>query len=417
MLNGPSKHDPYAVFRVANFRHYLYGRVGLAVGTQIQGIALGGEMYQRPGQALALGMGGLVQAIPSIALALPAGYLADRFNRQHVALISLVGTPLTSLGLGILSLSEGPIEAMYGLLLLDAISNVLGGPSRTALLPQIVPRNVFPNAVTWNSSMWQLTSVLGPAIGGFVIVWSVPSAYFCAAAGSTVFILMFRRIRLQPRQRDTTNPSMAMVLGGVRYVWRSRLVLAAVSLDMFAVLFGGAVYLLPIFAEDILGVGEAGLGWLHAAPAAGAFSMAILLAHLPPMQKSGRNLLWSVAGFGLATIVFGFSTSFWLSIVMLFLTGVFDQVSMVIRHTLVQLLTPDEMRGRVTAVNSVFISASNNLGGMESGLVAHWYGPIFSVVSGGIGSIVVVVITAIASPRLRRFGSLKDIQTEKQSDA
>ena len=228
---------------------------------------------------------------------------------------------------------------------------------------------------------------------------------------------MFRRIRLQPRQRDTTNPSMAMVLGGVRYVWRSRLVLAAVSLDMFAVLFGGAVYLLPIFAEDILGVGEAGLGWLHAAPAAGAFSMAILLAHLPPMQKSGRNLLWSVAGFGLATIVFGFSTSFWLSIVMLFLTGVFDQVSMVIRHTLVQLLTPDEMRGRVTAVNSVFISASNNLGGMESGLVAHWYGPIFSVVSGGIGSIVVVVITAIASPRLRRFGSLTDIQTEKQSDA
>ena len=409
----PGTHDPYAAFRVAGFRRYLYGRVGLAVGTHVQEIAVGWEMYQRTGEALALGMVGLVQALPWMVLALPAGYLADRFDRRRVALLSLTGATLTSLGLAALSIAEGPVEAMYALLLLDAVSNVLGSPARTALLPQIVPRQVFHNAVTWNSSMWQLTSVLGPAAGGLVIVWSVPAAYLCAAAGSLVFIFMFGRIRLQRDDRAAAPTSAAMILGGVRYIWRSRLVLSAVSLDMFAVLFGGAVYLLPIFAKDILEVGAEGLGWLRAAPAAGAFCMAILLAHLPPMRKSGRNLLWCVAGFGMATIIFGLSTSLWLSLAMLFLTGAFDQVSMVIRHTLVQLLTPDEMRGRVTAVNSVFISASNNLGGMESGLVAHWFGPVFSVVSGGIGSILVVALTAAASSRLRRFGSLRDVQSER----
>ena len=411
-MKPASAHDPYAAFRVANFRLFLYGRVGLAVGTRIQGVAIGWEMYQRTGEALALGIVGLVQALPAIVLALPAGYLADRFDRRAVVLLSLVGATIASLGLAVLSIFEGPFEAMYALLFFDAISNVLGGPARTALLPQIVPRTVFHNAVTWNSSMYQLTSVLGPALGGFVILWSVPAAYVSAAVGSLIFIPLFLRMRLRKVERSREPTSLAMVLGGVRFMWRTRLVLAAISLDMFAVLFGGAVYLLPIFAADILHVGARGLGWLHAAPAAGAFCMALLLAHLPPMQKSGRNLLCCVAGFGLATIVFGLSTSFWLSLAMLFLTGVFDQVSMVIRHTLVQLLTPDEMRGRVTAVNSIFISASNELGGMESGLVAHWFGPLVSVVSGGVGAIVVVVATALASPRLRTFGSLRDIKTE-----
>jgi MFS family permease len=208
--------------------------------------------------------------------------------------------------------------------------------------------------------------------------------------------------------RRVGQASFQSLLAGLKFVSQARLILIVITLDLFAVLLGGAVYLLPIFAQDILKVGATGFGWLQAAPAAGAFCMAICLAYLPPMKRAGRNLLLAVAGFGVATIIFGLSTSFWLSFAMLFLTGLFDNISMVIRHTLMQLLTPDQMRGRVSAVTTIFIGASNELGGLESGVVARWFGPVFSVVSGGIGTIVVVALTALVSPQLRTFGALHE---------
>ena len=405
------KHDPYAAFRDPNYRQYISGWFVAMVATRIQNMAIGWEMYQRTGQALALGLVGLAIALPTILLALPAGYLADTFNRRTLLIFSLLGASATSLGLAALSWVQGSISMMYGLLVLDAAVITLGRPARTALLPQIVPREVFPNAVTWNTSLMQITSVLGPAIGGFVVAVSVPAAYVASAAGTLLYAAMLTRLDvpgIPDREAAKTQASLQTLLAGLHFLRRTRLLLAIMALDMFAVLLGGAVYLLPIFAEDILQVGAQGFGWLRAAPAVGAFCTALALVYLPPMQRAGRNLLLGVAGFGIATIFFGLSTSFWLSLAMLFLTGVFDNISMVIRHTLVQLITPDSMRGRVSAVNYVFVGASNELGGLESGLVAHWFGPVVSVVSGGIGTLVVVLVTAVSSFQLRTHGALSE---------
>ena len=378
------------------------------IGTRIQSIAIAWEIYQRTGQALSLGLVALVQALPVIGFALPAGYLADRFRRRHLLLLSLVGMTLTSLGLAVLSYTEGSITFMFGLLFLDTTAVTLGRPARMAIVPQLVPNAIFANAIAWYTSLVQIASVIGPALGGFVVAVNVPLAYVLAAVSSVLSIVTFLGIELPPGPKEVERPSLRTVLAGIEFVRNNRLILTIISLDLFAVLLGGAVYLLPIYAKDILKVGATGFGWLEAAPAAGAFCMAILLAHLPPMQRAGRTLLLAVGGFGLATIVFGLSTSFGLSWAMLFLTGALDNISIVVRHTLIQLLTPDSMRGRVSAVSSIFVSASNEFGGFESGLVAHWLGPVFSVVSGGIGTIVVVMITALAAPELLSFGALQD---------
>ena len=248
----------------------------------------------------------------------------------------------------------------------------------------------------------------GPAIGGVVILWSVPLAFCFAALGSTLCVLLTARMTFSARGSAGSEPPIQALVRGLKFIRDNRLVLSLMSIDMFAVLLGGAVYLLPIYAEDILMVGPQGFGWLRAAPAVGAFCMSLLIAHLPPMQRAGRNLLLAVGAFGVVTIVFGVSTNFWLSFAMLFFTGLFDSVSMVVRHTLIQLTTPDEMRGRVSAVSGVFVSASNELGGLESGVVAHWFGPVVSVVSGGFGTIGVVLTMAVVSPRLRRHGPLTE---------
>ena len=410
-----NKHDPYAALRVSAYRKYAAGWFAALIGHQIQTTAIGWEMYQRTGEALAWGLVGLAIALPTIILALPAGYLADTFNRRTVVIFSLIGTTLTSCGLAILSYKQGSIGLMYAILVLDATVTVLGAPARRALLPQLVPRDVFPNAVTWSTSLMQTAWMVGPAIGGAIVTFSVPSAYIASAACTGWFVIMLLRMTFQPIEQDSTSgklSAMDRLLGGLKFIGHTRLLLWLMSLDMFAVLLGGAVYLLPIFAEDILKVGPKGFGLLRSAPAVGALCMAILLAYLPPMKKAGRNLLLSVAGFGVVTIVFGLSENFYLSFAMLFFTGMFDNVSMVIRHTLVQLATPDAMRGRISAVNGVFVSASNELGGLESGLVANWFGPVVSVVSGGIGTIVVVIITAMASPSLRSVGAMHETKTE-----
>lgn len=419
MPNHPTpsdtKHDPYAAFRVPGYRLYMAGWLVALMGTRIQSIAIGWEMYQRTGNAFSLGLVGLAQAFPAIAFALPAGYIADRFNRRRVIMLSLTGMTLTSLGLAALSLTEGPIQLMYLLLFMDATAVILGRPARSAILPRLVPEHVFPNAVTWNTSLMNMAAVVGPAIGGFMLAWSVASAYVVSALGSLVFIAMLSRIKLAPSLGNAGHATLETVLGGIRFVWRTKLVFSLMALDMFAVLLGGAVYLLPIYAEDILNVGATGFGWLQAAPAVGAVCMAMTLTYLPPMRHAGRNLLLSIAGFGVATIIFGISTSFWLSFAMLFMTGALDNVSMVIRHTLIQLSTPDEMRGRVSAVNSVFVSSSNELGGFESGVVAQWFGPVVSVVSGGIGTIIVVAITAKLAPALRTHGSMEHTKPIEES--
>jgi len=379
----------------------------------MQSVAVGWDVYQRTGEPLALGLVGLAQVIPAIVLALPAGWLADTYDRRKVVLLSLLAMTLTSVGLTVQSLLNADIWVVYTLLTLDAVGGSLGRPARSSLVPRIVPRDVFPAAVAWNNSMFQLAGVVGPAVGGFIIATSIPAAYALAAAGSLLFAFLLARIPEAAGVADGGggHATLSTLFDGIHYLRRTRVLLAIISLDMFAVLLGGAVYLLPVFAEDVLDVGATGLGYLHAAPAVGALFMALLLAHLPPLGKAGRALLLSVAGFGVATIIFGLSSNLYLSLAMLFLTGAFDQVSMVVRHTMVQLTTPDAMRGRVSAVNGVFVSASNELGGFESGLVAHWFGPIVAVVSGGIGTLLVVAVTAWSSPKLRRFGSLGEINT------
>ncbi|MBV7330146.1 MFS transporter [Chloroflexi bacterium TSY] len=256
----------------------------------------------------------------------------------------------------------------------------------------------------------QITSVVGPAIGGTILAISLPATYMVSALSSVIFLLLLTRLKLSEYVAHSEPASLRTVLGGLRFVWRTRIILTIISLDMFAVLLGGAVYLLPIYAKDILLVGPTEFGWLQAAPAVGALCMVLTLTYLPPLKQAGRALLLAVAAFGAATIVFGVSRSFWLSWGMLFLTGAFDNISMVVRHTLMQLLTPDRMRGRVSAVTSVFVTASNELGGFESGVVAHWFGPIVSVVSGGIGTIMVVLATASLSPELVRYGALDEVR-------
>jgi MFS family permease len=402
--------DAYAAFRVPLYRDFLLGSLLVQLGTAAQGLALGWEVYQRTGEAFSLGMIGLVQAVPMLLLTLPAGYLADVLDRRKLILVSLAGTVITSLGLAACSYFRAPVGWMYALLFLESAFLRLGWPARAALLPLLVPRHLLENAVKWRTSAFHVSAMVGPALGGFIIAWSLSAAYLFCSICTAVFMLVMLRLRLPHAPRGKSGAMFVQLLEGLRFVWRNKLILGAMSLDLFAVLLGGAVYLLPIYANDILRVGEEGLGYLRAAPAVGAFAMALLLAHLPPMRRAGATLLLCVAGFGIATIVFGFSKSFWLSLAMLFLTGAFDNVSMVVRGTLIQLATPNEMRGRVSAVNGIFIGSSNELGGFESGLVAAWFNPVVSVVSGGAGTLLVVAACWALFPRLGRLRTFSELE-------
>ena len=381
-------------------------------------VALGWELYERTNSALALGLVGLVTAIPVVLLALPAGHLADRMDRKKIVVAAQMIFILMSLALAVLSYSRGPIVLMFAILLIRGIAQAYNNPARSALLPRLVPPEVFANAVTWSSSGFQTAAVVGPALGGLAIAIQhrATGAYIIDAVLTGVYLSMLIAIRgdhgqqgdstsahaLRPRERMTFKSLVA----GMRFVMDTKVILAALTLDLFAVLFGGATALLPIFARDILHVGPEGLGWLRAAPSVGALIVMLTIAHRPPMQKTGWTLILAVAGFGIATIVFGLSRSFGLSMAMLMILGGLDGISMVIRGTLVQLWTPDEMRGRVSAVNSVFIDMSNELGGFESGALAAAVGPIVAVVGGGIGTIMVVAGVAWAWPELRRLGPL-----------
>lgn len=419
-MNRPAlqeKHDPYVALRVAGFRRLFVGGLLIHIGVSAQSVAIGWEMYVRTNSAMMLGLVGLAQALPMVLLTLPAGYLADVYDRRRVMAIGLIGTTLTSLGLMAFSMAEGSILLMFLLLFMDAAFHRLAGPASAALIPQLVPSSVLENAIKWQTSLFHVSSVVGPAIGGAIIAWRTSAAYAFSALTTTIFVMMLFGIHIPEGRRSLPGNMIKQVVEGMRFVWHQKLILGTISLDMFAVLLGGAVYLLPVFARDILiapwGMSpEQSLGLLRSAPALGSVVMALLLAHRPPLQRAGRSMLLAVAAFGVATIIFGVSRSFWLSLVMLFLTGFFDNISVVVRHTLVQLRTPNELRGRVSAVNSIFIGASNELGGFESGCVAHFLGPVVSVISGGIGTLLVVAAWSRFVPGLWRFGRLSQEAAE-----
>jgi MFS family permease len=413
-------HDPYAALRLAPYRRYAIGSTLSNLGQQMQAAAVGWEVAIRSANPpLAISMVGLVGALPVILLALPAGHLADTLDRKKLTIVTLFLAAICSIGLATLSYMEGPLILMYIMLLLSATMLSIGGPARSALLSQIVPLEYYSNAATWGSSCFQIASMVGPALAGWIIAINtlgsglhifrtLPLAYLIDAACGVCFAALLMSVHIRPAQHRGESASLQTLLAGIRFVRMNKIILATITMDLFAVLLGGATYMLPLYAKDVLHVGAVGFGWLRAAPAIGAFTMALVVAHLPPMKKAGRNLLFAVAGFGLATVVFGISKSFLLSLLMLFLTGAFDNISVVVRHTLVQVLTPDSMRGRVSAVNNVFIGASNELGGFESGLAADKLGLIRSVVLGGVGTIFVVLAVAGIWPQVRKFGSLAD---------
>ncbi|HLV80796.1 MAG TPA: MFS transporter [Chthonomonadaceae bacterium] len=403
-------HDSYAALRYNDFRLLVIGRFLTTLGGQMLDVAVGWQLYEQTHSPLALGLVGLVEVTPVLLLALYAGHLADRLDRKRLVLATRAVMVAGSLGLAALAYLNGPPAWVYACLLGIGIASAFNGPASSTLLPQTVPPALFSNAATWSSNMWQLAAALGPAVGGGLIAlfrWTTWN-YLLNALMGLAFMALIARMQGRPTERGAEENTLESLAAGIRFLRHSRLILAAITLDMFAVLLGGATALLPIYAKDILHVGPAGLGWMRTAPSVGAVIVALTLAHRPPLQRAGRTLLGAVAGFGAATIVFGVSRSFPLSLAMLCLMGAFDNVSVVVRSTLLLVHTPDALRGRVSAVNNIFVGTSNELGGFESGLVAQWFGPIISVVAGGAGTILVVVLTALVWPELRRLRAIEE---------
>ncbi len=440
LLRASGKHDPYAAFRFRAFSLYASGNLISVIGRLMFIVAVEWEMYARTHSATALGLVGLVIALPVVLLSLPAGHIADRFPRKRIVLVTQGLSAVCSLALAFVSLNhlnmpnwailrsgnhflysiasvferhtyfhfdDPSIPLIYLILLISATGRTFGWAARSSYFPQLVPRDAFANAVTWNSSVFQIGSVVGPALGGMLIVRAgFPFIYALDAACALSFFFLVLPIRSSDRGSSSERNAWRSLKEGLRFMISKQVVLATITLDMFAVFLGGATALLPIFADQILHCGPVGLGWMRAAPGIGAFIMALLIAYLPPMKKAGKTLLWCVTGFGIATIIFGLSRSLWVSLAMLFLTGVFDSVSVVIRHTLLQLVTPDTMRGRISAVNNIFIGTSNELGALESGLTAALFGPVLSVVAGGVGTILVVLGVSRVWPETRKIGAL-----------
>jgi MFS family permease len=437
--DASSPPDHYAVFRVRDFRLYLAGRLVAVLGQQMLTVAVGWELYERTHSPLALGIVGLTEMIAMLCCTLPAGHLADNLDRKRIILTALLVSSCASLGLALISWQHAPVAWIYACLFTAAASRTFLWPANAAFLTSLVPRELFPRAVTWNSGSFQLSSVAGPALGGALIALlkrysDHPAAFIYAfnlLAAMTCFLCM-KSVRAHHVVANPEPMSLKSFATGFRFIFAQRLILGMITLDMFAVFLGGATALLPVYAKDILHSGADGLGVLQAALPLGSVTCALFLAHRPPMQKAGRTLLWCVVVFGLATMTFGVLNDgalgrwigvslppaiwFWLSFAMLFTCGSVDNVSVVVRHTSVQLLTPDEKRGRVSAVNSLFIGTSNELGGFESGFVAYLFGAAIhqsnatgatiSVVTGGFGTILVVLVVAWLWPEIRRYGKL-----------
>ena len=405
---------PYAVFGLPDYRRYFIGNLLGILGHQMLTLAVGWEIYERTGSKLKLGYIGLVQYLPILLFTLPAGQIADRYNRKKILILTIGLTTFVGLAMFWLSARQGSVNLIYACLFLNGLARAFQGPARAAFVTQIVPREIFANAVAWGSNSFEIATIAGPALGGLMIaLFGKPTmVYGIVALVAFTNLILLAGIKTHQKQAQREPIKLQGLIAGLRFVWHSKIIVASITLDLFAVLLGGAVTLLPIYAKDILQVGPTGLGWMRAAPSIGAVLMSLFIAHRAPMRKAGWTLILAVAGFGGATIVFGLSRSFWLSMLMLFLIGAFDNISVIIRHTLVQLQTPDDMRGRVSSVNSLFIGTSNELGGYESGVTAEYFGTEVSVVAGGLGTILVVAIVSFIWPQLRKYGRLGMTETK-----
>jgi MFS family permease len=396
-------------FRYPNFRYFMSARVLITSAAEMQAVAVGWQIYSLTHRPLDLGLVGLAQFSPGILLFLIAGHTADRFPRQRILQVCYGGFGLCSILLLALSLHGiAAVWPIYAVLLFNGIVRAFNGPAGQAFMPLLVPAEHFPNAVTWGSSIFQAAMILGPTLGGAIYGFAnspIP-VYCCSALACVGALTLMGAIHIEPSSRPRQVASVAVVLEGIRYIWRSKLILGSISLDLFAVLLGGAVALLPVYAREILNTGAYGLGILRGAPSVGAVLMAIALVRWPLRRKAGFAMFACVFGFGVFTIAFGLSRNLALSIAALVLVGACDMVSVIIRHTLVQLGTPDEMRGRVSAVNGLFIGASNEIGQFESGLTAQWFGTVPAVVLGGAGTIAIVLLWAWLFPTLRRVNEL-----------
>ena len=414
-MSQPPLHDPYAALRISNFRWFVASLMAMTVATQIQAVVVAWQIYELTHDPLSLGLIGLAEAVPFIGVALFAGHIADRVNRLRISLVALVALFLCSLTLLGFTLSPGIISVgrvwpIYLVIFLSGIARSFLQPARSALGAELVPRELYPNAVTWRSSTWQLAEVVGPAIGGLVYGFgSATAAYGTDAAIMAIGVLSLARMRHSPAPSTLANESFWESLAtGIRFVRGQPVILGALTLDLFSVLFGGAVALLPVFAAEILHVGPEGLGVLRAAPAVGAVLMSVVLAHRPPLRQAGKALLISVVVFGLSIIGFGLSRDFLLSLALLAVSGMSDTVSVVIRSTLLQVLTPVHLLGRVSSVNAIFIGSSNEIGAFESGAAARLIGTVPSVVVlGGLATLVVVAVTAVKVPELRRLKEIR----------
>ncbi|MBL8910465.1 MAG: MFS transporter [Archangium sp.] len=410
--------DSIAAFRHPGVARFAVGRFLSAMAATSISVAVGWRLYEQTDSMLALGIVGLVEVIPVLGLALPAGIASDRFPRRRVAIASHLTLALCAGALGLLSWFSGPTWAYYVALFFLGVGTAFRGPSVGAMLPQLVPPKDFTNANAWISSTYELASISGPAVAGFLIAavsdaWLALLFAFCSHLGFTLVLFTLPEKPAANARLDLGRAGkhgLTEMLAGLRFVRDTKVFLAAITLDLFAVLFGGCIALMPVYAKDVLHVGPVGLGWLRAAPALGALSMALLQTRLPAWKRPGIVLLVTVAGFGIANITFGLSKWMWLSLLSLFLAGVFDNVSVVIRATLEQSLTPDAMRGRVSAIHYVFVGMSNELGSFESGATAAMFGPIASVVGGGIGTLLVVVFVALYFPQLRTLPPLHQLQ-------
>jgi MFS family permease len=411
--------DPYAALRFPNFRRYIFGLLALTISVQIQGTIVGWQIYDLTGDPLALGLIGLAEAVPFVGTSLFAGHAADRFDRRRQVLWSMLALVACSLALLTLTISHGlanavRVSAIYAVIMISGVARSFLMPARVALGAELVPRPLYPNAITWRSSTWQVAAVIGPALGGLLYAaGGAPLAYSIDTALMTVGMAwIFAMQHRSPARPASTAKLTEGLLSGLDFVRRERIIFGALSLDLFAVFFGGATALLPIFARDILHVGATGLGILRAAPAAGAVLIAVLLALRPVQRRNGALMIGTVGMFGAATVAFGLSRSFWLSVILLAITGACDMVSVVIRSTLLQVLTPEPLLGRVSAVNSVFVGSSNEIGAFESGFTAKLFGAVPAVVLGGLATMGVVGTIAWRFPPLRKLDALPSAARE-----
>lgn len=426
MTTKTNKQDPYQALRYREFNVFLLLRFAMVFAWSMQFIVIEWEVYSLTKDPLSLGLIGLMEVIPAVGMALFAGHMVDQREKKGLLVKCILGFSVISFGLFLLTWpkvvndwSTGAIlYSIYFLVFIGGLVRAFLGPTIFSLLSLIVPKKVYPNAATWSSSVWQIGSVLGPAIAGFSINyigvhWSMCSVFACSLFALIALSQISKKPILNPKIGE---PIMESLKEGLKFVFNNKTILGVLSLDMVAVLFGGAVALLPVFAQDILKVGPEGFGVLRAAPAVGAFITMMISAYVPLYKKAGMKLLGAIFVFGLSIILFGVSTIFWISVFALFLSGLADGISVVIRQTILQLKTPDHMRGRVAAVNSMFVGSSNELGAFESGLTAKLMTPVISVVFGGSMTLLTVLGFGLKSPTFRNLDLRKDMEDHQNME-